>query len=542
MASSSSLGIAVDPIALAITDRKHCPHSLSLDRTPLKKVDTIRVQHLNESAFYGGTPFASGPSPFSEEDNDKHDVGKWCRTHGIKCQNIQPKKSSLITLFDQLQTELKQSKDIRAFDSPMLLYPFLQVLRSSAPVAITTLALLALTKIFFYKIVVDDSPGISMAMERPSSTITQCRSQASDSGSSGTALLRVLMLMEDITTGPVGQLRGDTNIHIKAGLRICGQVHVLGVLRTSAKNTLTDVCQTIFLRLPVLDVFSLPARQDSLSLTYLTTLPQSLAIASEAATCADQKQSRLSPPPKPIRDANAFAKPLNHDGGHPGEAKPYSLNAIKEIFRVPINLLDPYHQPRTDQTMVVLKLINTASEIAGSHTIRHAGLACLVQNELCHHLFQLIRSKNENLVLVTRALRVTTTLFRTCHPALKVQQEHHLTYLVACIRASADIPGDTYQQMGQNIPQRYHGLCRISADTVLVLQMTIEKTLNSIVVHPRPEDMMIEGLCVLVGIPSFMVEVFINYDSDVGQSGLCEDITRTLCWGVLPSTIHQQYV
>jgi hypothetical protein len=92
MASSSSLGIAVDPIALAITEfititaalRKHCPHSLSLDRTPLKKVDTIRVQHLNESAFYGGTPFASGPSPFSEEDNDKHDVGKWWRTHGMK--------------------------------------------------------------------------------------------------------------------------------------------------------------------------------------------------------------------------------------------------------------------------------------------------------------------------------------------------------------------------------------------------------------------------------------------------------------------------
>jgi brefeldin A-resistance guanine nucleotide exchange factor 1 len=265
--------------------------------------------------------------------------------------------------------------------------------------------------------------------------------------------------MEDITTGPVGQLLGDINIQdiIKAGLKICSQVRASGVLRTSAENALAIICQTIFSRLPGLDVCleTEPARQDSLSLAYSTMLQQGLSMASEAATCADREQSRLGPSPKPIHDNNTFSMPANHDAGSDREAKPYSLNAIEEIFRVLIDLLDLDNRPRTDQTMIALRLISTALEIAGSHIMKHAYLACLVQNELCHHLFQLIRSNGENVVLLTKALRVTNTLFMTCRLALKLQQEHHLTYLVACICSGADIPsepgilGDIYEQMGQ---------------------------------------------------------------------------------------------
>jgi brefeldin A-resistance guanine nucleotide exchange factor 1 len=177
MAPSSSFAIAVDPIALVRTEcititsalRKHCHYFLSLEQTSLEKVSTIQAHHLDDYASCSGMLFASKPPPFCAEDNDTHDVGKWWRTHRFKCQNMQSQDASLVSLFDQLQTQLKNFEDIRSFDSPTLLYPFLQVLCSSTPVAITTLALLALTKIFSYRIIDEHSqnfPGCAASIFR----------------------------------------------------------------------------------------------------------------------------------------------------------------------------------------------------------------------------------------------------------------------------------------------------------------------------------------------------------------------------------------
>jgi brefeldin A-resistance guanine nucleotide exchange factor 1 len=84
----------------------------------------------------------------------------------------------------------------------------------------------------------------------------------------------------------------------------------------------------------------------------------------------------------------------------------------------------------------------------------------------------------------------------------------------------------------RNIPQRWNESCSIPADTSFFAG-NYRENIALYRCSPETKEAMIEAFCVLVGIPGFMVEVFINYDSEVARGDLCKDITRTLCWAAL---------
>ena len=103
--------------------------------------------------------------------------------------------------------------DIRQFDTPAMLHPFLQVIRSSSTSApITSLALIAITKFLSYNIIGRDSPRLPLAMQQLSSAITHCRFEASDSAADEIVLLRILKLMEGMISGPGGEVLGDESV------------------------------------------------------------------------------------------------------------------------------------------------------------------------------------------------------------------------------------------------------------------------------------------------------------------------------------------
>ncbi len=131
----------------------------------------------------------------------------------------------LMSAFARLRNDLKRCKDIRTFDTPSMLHPFLQVIRSSSTSApITSLALIAITKFLSYSVIGHDSPRLPEAMQQLSSAITHCRFEASDSAADEIVLLRILKLMEGMISGPGGKVLGD-----ESGLRNDGDrtEHVL---------------------------------------------------------------------------------------------------------------------------------------------------------------------------------------------------------------------------------------------------------------------------------------------------------------------------
>ena len=143
------------------------------------------------------------------------------------------------------------------FDTPSLLHPFLQVVRSSSTSAsITSLAIVAITKFFDFKIISGDSPRLPLSMQLLSAAITHCRFEASDSAADEIVLLQILRLMESMISGPGGDLLGDESVceMMETGLSMCCQKRLSELVRRSAEMSMIKMCQVIFERLNALDV------------------------------------------------------------------------------------------------------------------------------------------------------------------------------------------------------------------------------------------------------------------------------------------------
>ncbi|KAJ5799808.1 uncharacterized protein N7518_001876 [Penicillium psychrosexuale] len=564
---SSSLPIAIDPVALVTTEcitvtssmRKHARWAHSSVSAILGGNGASRVYERDNSAPSSPIPRRTGqPSPRPDED---HVLANRWGLRGKKGKSMQD--NPLISAFTRLRSDLKDCKDIRTFDTPALLHPFLQVVRSSSTsAAITSIALVSITKFLSYNIINPNSPRLSVAMQLLSAAITHCRFEASDSSADEIVLLRILKLMEGILSRPEGELLGDESVceMMETGLSMCCQGRLSEVLRRSAEMAMVKMCQVIFMRLSHLDQ-GVPAGPDPFagedtkkdppsrlkmdpSVNGDTVTSQHLsAISADTSTAERHSTSREGSPEQAGNGiAAATAPPSPHDDPET-ELQPYSLPSIKELFRVLIDLLDPHNRQHTDAMRVMaLRIIDVALEVAGPSIARHPSLAALAKDDLCRYLFQLVRS--EHIAILTGSLRVAGTLLSTCRPVLKLQQELYLSYLVACLHPRVEIP----REPGID-PSLYEG---IPESPKLVKQPASQPNSGRATPVPvrdrqrlgleggsrRPEarEAMVESIGMLSRIPSFMVELFVNYDCDVDRADLCEDMIGLLSRNAFPDS------
>ncbi|QMW45171.1 hypothetical protein G4B11_008591 [Aspergillus flavus] len=565
--SSSSLPIAVDPVALVTTEcitvtsamRKHARWAHSSVSAILGGGAASRVYDRDTSAPpspRNGTSTSRSKSRPSAVDEDHALANRW-GLRGKKGKSMQD--NPLISAFSRLRSDLKDCRDIRTFDTPALLHPFLQVIRSSSTsAAITSLALVALTKFFAYNIISQDSPRLSMAMQLLSAAITHCRFEASDSAADEIVLLRILKLMEGILSRPEGDLLGDESVceMMETGLSMCCQVRLSEVLRRSAEMAMVNMCQVIFMRLSHLDVAADldapdPAVGDSEptnlkmdpSVDGNTVTSQHLSAMGADTATPDRERNSGDEPSEPALSGTAVTAPPNPQDDLGDEVKPYFLASIKELFRVLIDLLDPHNRQHTDPMRVMaLRIIDVALEVAGPSITRHPSLATLAQNDLCRHLFQLVRS--ENMPILTGSLKVAGTLLLTCRSALKLQQELYLSYLVACLHPRVEIP----KEPGID-PALYSGVPQApklvkpspsqtnsGRSTPVPVKDRQKLGLEGGSRKPEAREAMVESIGVLARIPSFMVELFINYDCDVDRADLCEDMVGLLSRSAFPDS------
>ncbi|KAL2864685.1 Sec7 domain-containing protein [Aspergillus lucknowensis] len=568
--TSSSLPIAVDPVALVTTEcitvtsamRKHARWAHSSVAAILGGSAVSRVYDHDTSApsspRHSSTP--TRPRSRLSADDDHALANRW-GLRGKKGKSMQD--NPLISAFTRLRSDLKDCKDVKSFDAPALLHPFLQVVRSSSTSAgITSLALLALTKFFAYKIVDRNSPRISMAMQLLSAAITHCRFEASDSSADEIVLLRILKLMEGMLSGPEGELLGDESVceMMETGLSMCCQVRLSEVLRRSAEIAMVNMCQVLFMRLSALDATSEPldlekqhpvrsaeGQQTNFkmdpSVDGDTVASQHPSAMSSDTAVADRDHVSSDNSSDPTLNGNAVAALPNPEDDLGDEVKPYSLASIRELFRVLIDLLDPHNRQHTDPMRVMaLRIIDVALEVAGPSIAKHPSLATLAQDDLCRHLFQLVRS--ENLAILTSSLRVAGTLLLTCRPVLKLQQELYLSYLVACLHPKVDIPTESGidPALYEGVPQAPK-LVKPSPSqgnsgrsTPVPVKDRQKLGLEGSSRRPETREAMVESIGVLARIPSFMVELFVNYDCDVDRADLCEDMIGLLSRSAFPDS------
>lgn len=469
-------------------------------------------------------------------------------------------KGMLKLLSRRLYTNLRP--DIHKFDTPSLLHPFLQVIQASATSApITSLALVAITKFFSYNLISPDSPRLALAMQSLSAAITHCRFEASDTSADEIVLLRILTLMEGMLSGPGGDLLGDESVceMMETGLSMCCQSRLSELLRRSAEMSMVKMTQVIFERLKHLEI---EAGDDLQALDEKTKEDMDTVKMDPSANGNDAIKSSLAAPPTESTPSSSFDKARNgpltassaDNASEVGVApaseasddppiKPYSLPSIRELFRVLVDLLDPHDRQHADAMRVMaLRIIDVALEVAGPSIAKHPTLATLAEDRLCRYLFQLVRS--DNMAILHESLIVAGTLLATCRGVLKLQQELFLSYLVACLHPRVEIP----REPGID-PSLYAGVpqapklvkpppSQSNSGTATPVPVKDRQKLGMEGGSRKPDarEAMVESVGALARIPSFMVELFVNYDCEVDRSDLCEDMVGLLSRNAIPDS------
>uniref|UniRef100_M3ZUN6 Golgi brefeldin A resistant guanine nucleotide exchange factor 1 n=1 Tax=Xiphophorus maculatus TaxID=8083 RepID=M3ZUN6_XIPMA len=168
---------------------------------------------------------------------------------------------------------------------------------------------------------------------------------------------------------------------------------------------------------------------------------------------------------------------------------PYGLPCLRELFRFLISLTNPHDRHNTDAMVQMgLQLLTVALE--STCVVNYQSLLVLVKDELCRHLFQLLSVERMN--LYASSMRVCFLLFESMREHLKFQLEMYLKKLMDIIT---------------------------SENTKMPYEM---------------KELGLEALVQLWRIPSFVTELYINYDCDFYCSNLFEDLTKLLSKNAFP--------
>ncbi|KAM5140270.1 Golgi-specific brefeldin A-resistance guanine nucleotide exchange factor 1 isoform 2-T2 [Callospermophilus lateralis] len=168
---------------------------------------------------------------------------------------------------------------------------------------------------------------------------------------------------------------------------------------------------------------------------------------------------------------------------------PYGLPCIRELFRFLISLTNP-HDRHNSEVMIHMGLHLLTVALESAPVAQCQTLLSLIKDEMCRHLFQLLNV--ERLNLYAASLRVCFLLFESMREHLKFQLEMYIKKLMEII--TVENPKMPYEM----------------------------------------KEMALEATVQLWRIPSFVTELYINYDCDYYCSNLFEDLTKLLSKNAFP--------
>ena len=207
------------------------------------------------------------------------------------------------------------------------------------------------------------------------------------------------------------------------------------------------------------------------------------------------------------------------------------LPSILELLRVTINILDPADQMHTDSTrLTALGILNTMFDVAGSRMGDFPSLIALVIDHGCKYLFQLARSDNPG--ILNLSLRTISTMFETMRSHLKLQQELFLAFTID--RLAPPIPPSSVRK---NALTPTPGTPSNASPLLTATDISSESRKSA--VTPRPpvvpapargetREVMLETLNQISRHPSFMVDLYVNYDCDPNCDNMFERLIEFL--------------
>lgn len=193
-------------------------------------------------------------------------------------------------------------------------------------------------------------------------------------------------------------------------------------------------------------------------------------------------------------------------------------------------MLDPNDQQHTDSTrLVALGILNTAFEESGTAIAEFPSLKALIVDPGCKFLFQLARS--ENMTILQSTLRTISTILVRMRKHLKLQQELFLAFTIDRLALPLPGPNGRPSKKGQ-FPSPRPGTPAVSETGEGRSDPDKAHALTSRV-HVPPargemRDLILETLNHISDQPSFMVDLYTNYDCDINCENLFERLVDFL--------------
>ncbi|KAK3846180.1 MAG: hypothetical protein J3R72DRAFT_380241 [Linnemannia gamsii] len=477
-------------------------------------------------------------------------------------------ESPLMVGFNELRSRLATTTSAKDMDAVALLEPFLQVIQSgdtNGP--ITGAALSSVEKFLMYKIINKDSPNVSHAMQRLAVAATHCKFEASDSVSDEIVLLKILQVLRVALTSGPGNTLSDESVcsMIETGLSMCCQLQLSEMLRKSAEHTMTVITQTMFEKLRTIPVSVEPTEgefaeaddsetiivqpasiQDSTDQVNLTINHNLATVETEAEAVLSEKSRTDADVREKSQENEKDSATLNNDA-ETAEAlleveppKSYGLPSIRELLRVLISLLNPLDQQHTDRMrLMALSILDVALEAGGRSITRFHALMSLVSDDMCKHLFQLART--DNIPILTLALRVISTVFDTMKTHLKLQQELFLSFLLERLSppAFAIKPLPFNPDFGEPprpiVTPELENNSRAGSPSPSVKSAKGEKV-DLTTAHGEVRELLLECLGQFARAPTFMVDLWVNYDCGLDCGDMFQDMVKFLTRNSFPES------
>ncbi|KAF8906002.1 Sec7-like domain is implicated in guanine nucleotide exchange function [Gymnopilus junonius] len=333
--------------------------------------------------------------------------------------------------------------------------------------------------------------------------ISHCKFEASDSSGDEVVLLKIMTVIQDCYVDLWEQ---------KTVLTTCCQMRLSETLRRSAETTMHALVRTVF----------------SKELKMSVTTKEDISIEEPSVVGTGEKQVNSqetlddnipSQTPTSFRLDRMYALYTT-----------YGLPSILELLRVLVNVLDPNDQQHTDSTrLMALGILNAAFEQSGSVLPRFSSLKAIIIDPGCKFLFQLARSENNNILHL--ALRTISTILDTMRKHLKLQQELFLTFTIDRLTP----PARGYSPSPRPGTPSASSPLLMPADKPDAESMTSSPS-RLLVPPARGEirDVILETLGLIAGHPSFMVDLFTNYDCDIDCENIFEKLIDFLTKAVYP--------
>ncbi|KAF5372839.1 hypothetical protein D9758_001701 [Tetrapyrgos nigripes] len=448
------------------------------------------------------------------------------------------READLMAGFYELKRIVRDVDDVMTIPLTILLSPFFAIIRSPLSTGpITSAALSALHNFFVCGLVNAHSTELVPALVELSSTVSRCKFEPSDSSGDEVVLLKIMTVIQDcLCDHNVGSLLGDVEVceMLETVLTTCCQMRLSEILRRSAENTMHKLVRTVFSRLHTLDPEAEEAKlaeeddvEGEVKMSVSTggpidtTVPSVLEedaanVEAETELELEKHEEHKEPPEEPSTASTPHSE--------------YGLPSILELLRVIVNVLDPNDQQHTDSTrLVALGVLNSAFEEAGPRIGKFPSLEALILDPGCKYLFQLARS--DNMLVLHASLRAISTMFDTMREHLKLQQELFLAFTIDRLAPpvpSAIAKSSTLGRRGGLASPRPGTPSGSPALGLPEEDKDSEKgtsTPTRVLVTPargETRDLILETLSQISRHPSFMVDLYANYDCDINCENLFE--------------------